>query len=61
LNTRISSSNDEIPVIYDLTDGAGAEIPEISYKAAIGNKSEDDDEQELRGAKLSLIVGVHIT
>jgi len=33
LNTRITSSNDKILVIYDLTDGVGAEIPEILYEA----------------------------
>jgi len=51
LKAAISFSNDKIPVVYDLTDGAGVEIPEISYKAAIRNESEDDDEHDLRGAK----------
>jgi len=38
-------------VVYDLTDGGGAKILEISYESAIRNESEDDDEQDLRGAK----------
>jgi len=57
LNTTISFSNDKIPVVYDLTDGVGAEIPEISYEASIRNESEDDDEQDLRGAKFIIDSG----
>jgi len=49
VNTPISFSNDKIPVVYDLTDGAVEEIPEISFEAAIRNESEDD-EKDLRDA-----------
>jgi len=38
VNTTISFSNDKIPVVYDLTDGAVADISEISFEAAIRNE-----------------------
>jgi len=57
LNATISFSNDKIPAVYDLTDGVGTEIPEISYKAAIRNDSENDDVHDLRGDKFIIDSG----
>jgi len=57
LDTKISSSYDKIPVIYDLTDGVGEKIPEISYKSAIRNELEDDDEEDLKRAKFVIDSG----
>jgi len=57
LNTTISFSDNKIPVVYDLTNGIGAEIPEISYEAAMRNESEDDNDEDLRGDKLIIDSG----